>query len=184
MKTFFRSSLTDLLTMLVTPGLASPLGTAFAYQRRLASDDSAAKGIYDLRFTIYDALTAGSVVGRALTNAATGVPNGLFAVTLDFGSVLGVRPNGGASDFISLAPAPAGSAESLCAVCGERQHCHHPRHSGERVPRNSPFAVSLRRWRCGVRFIGCPCREPGRRPNPCQLNQVTKTKNKQTKDQI
>ena len=70
-------------------------------------------GIYDLRFAIWDAATNGNVVAGPLTNSATGVTNGLFAVTLDFGAgvftgparwlELDVRTNGGGA-FITLLP--------------------------------------------------------------------------------
>ncbi|MGA2852751.1 MAG: hypothetical protein ABSE90_01270, partial [Verrucomicrobiota bacterium] len=56
-------------------------GTAFSYQGRLNASGSPATGIYDLRFAVCDALTNGSVVAGPLTNSATGVSNGLFAVT-------------------------------------------------------------------------------------------------------
>ena len=88
-------------------------GTAFSYQGKLNDHGNPAAGIYDLRFTIYDAATNGDVVSGVLTNAATPVTNGLFAVTLDFGSgvftgparwlELDVRTNGGGS-FTSLQP--------------------------------------------------------------------------------
>jgi len=64
---------------------ASAQGTAFSYQGRLNDSGNPANGIYDLRFTIYDAVTNGNLVAGPLTNTATGVTNGLFAVTLDFG---------------------------------------------------------------------------------------------------
>ena len=89
-------------------------GTAFTYQGRLNDNGSAANGIYDLRFTIYDALAGGSGAGGPLTNGATAVSNGLFTATLDFGAgvfsgaarwlEIGVRTNGSASDFTALAP--------------------------------------------------------------------------------
>jgi len=60
-------------------------GTAFTYQGRLNDGGSPATGIYDLRFTVCDALASGNVVAGPLTNSATGVTNGLFTVTLDFG---------------------------------------------------------------------------------------------------
>ena len=88
-------------------------GTAFTYQGRLADGGNPAQGIYDLRFTIYDSATNGSVVAGPLTNAAAAFSNGLVTVGLDFGSdvftgdarwlEIGVRTNGG-SDFIALAP--------------------------------------------------------------------------------
>ena len=88
-------------------------GTAFTYQGRLNSGTNPATGIYDLRFTVYDAVSGGSVAGSALTNAATPVTNGLFTVMLDFGSGvftgsarwldIGVRTNGGGG-FTTLSP--------------------------------------------------------------------------------
>ena len=89
------------------------LGTAFTYQGRLNANGSPANSLYDIRFAIYDEAANGNVVSGVLTNAATPVTNGLFTVTLDFGSgvftgnprwlELGVRPNGG-GDFTTLAP--------------------------------------------------------------------------------
>jgi N-acetylneuraminic acid mutarotase len=88
-------------------------GTAFTYQGRLNEGANPATGIYDLRFTIYDAANAGNAVAGSLTNSAVAVSNGLFTVALDFGSVfngaarwleIAVRPGGSASDFTTLAP--------------------------------------------------------------------------------
>ena len=92
---------------------AAPLGTAFTYQGRLAIGTNVANGNYDLKFSVYDASSIGNQVGNSLTNAATGVTNGLFAVTLDFGSgvftgearwlEIAVRTNGGGA-FTALSP--------------------------------------------------------------------------------
>jgi len=89
-------------------------GTAFTYQGRLTDNGSPAEGIFNLRFTIYDSATNGSAVSGVLTNAATGVSNGLFNVTLDFGAGvftgadrwldIGVRTNGSAGDYQTLSP--------------------------------------------------------------------------------
>ena len=101
-----------LLTLNLHPSTVFAQGTAFTYQGRLNSGANPAGGIYDLRFTVYDDASAGSVWG-VLTNAATPVTNGLFTVTLDFGSGvfagnarwldIAVRTNG-ASSFATLAP--------------------------------------------------------------------------------
>ena len=40
-------------------GVAAPLGSTFTYQGRLLENGGPATGIYDLRFTIYDALNGG-----------------------------------------------------------------------------------------------------------------------------
>ena len=88
-------------------------GTAFTYQGRLNDNGGPATGIYDERFAIYDAVTNGNLIAGPLTNSAAGVTNGLFAVTLDFGSgvftgparwlQLDVRTNGDGS-FTTLLP--------------------------------------------------------------------------------
>ncbi len=87
-------------------------GTAFTYQGRLNDGANPANGSYDLRFTVYDAITNGTPQGTAITNLATGVSNGLFNVTLDFGSQfsgatrfleVGARTNGNGT-IITLSP--------------------------------------------------------------------------------
>ena len=68
------------------PSTALAQGTAFTYQGRLFDGANPANGNYDLRFGLYDALTAGTQQGSLLTNATTTVSNGLFTITLDFGN--------------------------------------------------------------------------------------------------
>src|SRR5271157_3809564 len=90
------------------PSSAVAQGTAFSYEGRLNEGGGPANGIYDFQFAVYDSTnTPGNLIAGPLTNAATGVTNGLFAVTLDFGPgifsgsnywlQLGVRTNGGVS---------------------------------------------------------------------------------------
>jgi hypothetical protein len=87
-------------------------GTAFTYQGRLSNGTNAATGSYDLRFALFDAVTAGGQQANLLTNSATPITNGLFTVTLDFGNQfpgaprwleIAVRTNGAAT-FTNLAP--------------------------------------------------------------------------------
>jgi len=88
--------------------------TAFTYQGRLDHTGSPANGSYDFRFTIYNAASDGSAISGSVTNDATVVSNGLFTVTLDFGSVpfdgsnrwldIGVRTNGSGDTFTTLNP--------------------------------------------------------------------------------
>jgi hypothetical protein len=88
-------------------------GTAFTYQGQLASDGSPANGSYDLEFTLFETNSNGTPVAGPITNAATGVSNGLFTVTLDFGAGIfsgrsywlevAVQTNGG-SGFTTLSP--------------------------------------------------------------------------------
>jgi N-acetylneuraminic acid mutarotase len=109
--------LSSLLTILWSAGPIPELSaqsTAFTYQGRLEDRGSPAGGIYDLRFTIYDAAGGGSATGGPITNAATAVSNGLFTVTLDFGAgvfsgaarwlEIGVRTNGSVLAHTVLVP--------------------------------------------------------------------------------
>jgi hypothetical protein len=91
---------------------AAPLGTAFTYEGWLNEGTNVVNGIYDFRFSIYDSLAAGNVVGGPLTNAAVAVSNGLFKTALDFGAnvfagdarwlEIGVRA--GTNAFTTLSP--------------------------------------------------------------------------------
>src|SRR6266446_915344 len=124
---------TALLLALST--LNSPLstfaqGTTFTYQGRLNDGGNPATGIYDLRFTLYDAASNGNVPtgGGPLTNAPTGVTNGLFTVTLDFGGSpfdgsprwleIGVRTNGSANPYATLTPRQALTASPYAITAG------------------------------------------------------------------
>lgn len=87
-------------------------GTAFTYQGLLNAGGNPVNGAYDMEFSIYDGSTNGNQVGATVTNEATTVSNGLFAVTLDFGNVfsgsnywlqIGVRSNSSGT-FIGLSP--------------------------------------------------------------------------------
>jgi hypothetical protein len=87
-------------------------GTAFTYQGRLNDGASLANGSYDLTFTLFDTNGGGSTVAGPLTFPGTGVTNGLFTLTLDFGNEfpgagrwleIGVRTNG-VGAFVALSP--------------------------------------------------------------------------------
>jgi hypothetical protein len=113
-----KTKLTYLLLLLALPVeviQAGAQGTAFTYQGRLNAGSSPATGLFDLTFKLFSVASGGSVVAGPLTNSATGVTNGLFTVTLDFGSVfngtnywleIGVRTNGNGV-LITLAPRQA-----------------------------------------------------------------------------
>jgi hypothetical protein len=95
------------------PSTVFAQGTAFTYQGRLQNNGSPANGSYDLTFGLFNASSSGSQVGNTLTNSATGVTNGLFNITLDFGTgvftgdarwlEIAARTNGAAL-FTTLAP--------------------------------------------------------------------------------
>ena len=104
---------TALCSLFTTFGPAFAQGTAFTYQGRLNNGTNPANGSYDLRFAVYDALSAGAQQGSLLTNAAVAVSNGVFTVQLDFGTgifngnsrwlEIGGRTNGSAT-FATLIP--------------------------------------------------------------------------------
>jgi hypothetical protein len=88
-------------------------GTAFTYQGQLQNNGSLASGTYNLQFTLYTNATGGTSVAGPVTNSAVFITNGLFTVTMDFGSgpwngqanwlLIGVETNGGAG-FSPLSP--------------------------------------------------------------------------------
>lgn len=63
------------------------LGNGFSYQGRLTDGGNPANGNYDLRFVLYDADVGGAQVGNTITLTNIPVSNGLFTVTLDFGTI-------------------------------------------------------------------------------------------------
>jgi len=93
-----------LFGMFLTPRVLIAQGTAFSYQGRLLESGAAASGQYDMTFAVFDALSGGNQIGSTLNGASVIVSNGLFMVTLDFGSgvfpgaqrwlEIGVRTNG------------------------------------------------------------------------------------------
>jgi len=101
------------LMMLAGLFSARAQSTAFTYQGQLVSSGLPAHGSYDLKFSLFATNTTGSVVAGPLTNSAITVSNGLFVVTLDYGSALfngtnfwleiGVRTNGNGT-FTTLTP--------------------------------------------------------------------------------
>ena len=110
-----RFQLVVVLLMLVTANLQSVLaqGTTFTYQGYLTDAGAGANGIYDLRFSLFDVDSGGVAVAGPLTTGGVAVSNGLFTVTIDFGSSqfdgdklwleIGVQTNGGGG-FTTLSP--------------------------------------------------------------------------------
>ncbi len=96
---------------LLLPGRAQ--NTVFTYQGRLNSSGAPANGFYDLRFRIYDAATAGNILGT-ITTPIVSVSNGLFITQLDFGSnvfngdprwlSIDVRSTGDPGSYTTLSP--------------------------------------------------------------------------------
>lgn len=88
--------------------------TAFTYQGKLADDGAPANGSYDFKFTLSDAATAGNAIGEEILISQQAVSNGVFTVTLNFGTQvftgadrwleIAVRTNGDASPHVVLSP--------------------------------------------------------------------------------
>lgn len=105
-----------LLALASTSAHATALGTAFTYQGRLDTATGAATGSYDFQFSLWNTLSGPSQIGGTLGLAATPVSNGVFTVTLDFGSgafgadarwlQIAVRTNGGGT-YTTLIPRQA-----------------------------------------------------------------------------
>jgi hypothetical protein len=94
----------------------SSFGSAFTFQGRLTDGGSAAAGIYDFTFTLYDSNSGGAVAGPVNTLGDVSVSAGLFTVTLDFGNVfhggqyyldIAVRPGASAGAYTALTPREA-----------------------------------------------------------------------------
>ena len=114
---------------LLTSVLCLPVfaqGTAFTYQGRLNQGANPANGTYDLQFALFDAASAGTQQSGTWTQLAQGVTNGLFTVTLDFGSFfpgadrwleIGVRTNGGGA-FTTLTPRQKFTAAPYAITAG------------------------------------------------------------------
>jgi len=107
------------------PFTGSAQSTAFIYQGRLSDNGQGSIGTYDLKFSLFTAVSGGVAIVTPVTNSAVAVSNGLFSATVDFGPEafthysdryleIAVRTNGGA-DFTTLTPrqflAPTPSAQ-------------------------------------------------------------------------
>ena len=98
-------------------GRSAPLGTAFTYQGQLIDANTAANGVYDFYFWLYDDPSIfGNPVGTIIIAEDLEVLDGHFAVELDFGDEvfdgnacwleIGVRPgdSNDVNDFVTLSP--------------------------------------------------------------------------------
>lgn len=109
---FVPTFLAVLVLILPLPNVRAQ-GTAFTYQGQLQNNGSLANGTFNLQFSLYTNGTGGIAVAGPVTNSAVTVTNGLFTVTIDFGSAvwngatnwlqIGVETNGGAA-FAPLSP--------------------------------------------------------------------------------
>jgi hypothetical protein len=102
-----------LVSVLTSQAALTPFGTEFTYQGRLNDASGGASGRYDFRFALQDAASGGTPI-VTVTNLNVVVSNGLFTTQINFGANIfigyalwldiGVRSNGTASAFTTLAP--------------------------------------------------------------------------------
>ena len=101
------------LAMLGLPAKAA--STEFTYQGQLRSSAALANGLFDLKFSLYDAVTAGNQIGTPVTMTNVTVTNGLFTVSLDFGT----KAFSGPDRWLEISVQPAGG--SVFTLLGTRQ---------------------------------------------------------------
>lgn len=82
-------NLTSLLFIIFTLGLSSVFAqtTAFNYQGTLTDGGMPASGTYQMQFSLFDQVSAGTQIGSTITNNSVNVIAGVFSVSLDFGAV-------------------------------------------------------------------------------------------------
>lgn len=83
--------------------------SAFTFQGRLTDGGSAPTGNYELRFRLHDALSGGHPASAEVAFPSVAVSNGLFTVSLDFGS----SPFTGSSRWLEISARPVGSVAPL-----------------------------------------------------------------------
>ncbi len=83
----------------------SPAGTSFTYQGELAVSDQAATGVYDLRFSLFDAPESGTLIAGPVTRPTVAVAGGRFSVSIDFG----LTPFAGEARWLEIEVRTAGT---------------------------------------------------------------------------
>ena len=79
------------MAVAVVLSLASSLfaqTSTFKYQGELSDNGVPANGSDDLSFSLYNAATNGTPVGITVSNIVSSVSNGVFTVSLNFGSAV------------------------------------------------------------------------------------------------
>src|SRR6266851_4453604 len=65
---------------------ASAQNGAFSYQGRFNDGLAPAMGTFNMQFGLWDSLSGGTQIGSTITKTNVSVNNGVFTVTLDFGT--------------------------------------------------------------------------------------------------
>jgi hypothetical protein len=92
----------------------TPVDARFTYQGQIRDGEALVSGNVDIRFSLWDALDGGSMIGSALTKTSLPVTDGRFATELDFGTSafsgdarwiqMEFRSPAGAGQYTTLAP--------------------------------------------------------------------------------
>lgn len=72
--------------ILLFTATANAQTTSFTYQGKLTDNQAAANGTYQMQFGLYDAQSGGNQIGVTQTNTTVSVTNGIFTVSLSFGT--------------------------------------------------------------------------------------------------
>jgi len=105
--------------VLASPALAFTQTTSFTYQGRFTDSGTAANGVYDMQFKLFDAASVGTgnQLGSTITNGAVAVINGVFTVQLNFGGAA----FSGADRFLELSVRPAGTSDPYTVMSPRQQ---------------------------------------------------------------
>ncbi len=101
----FFAIFTVVLAILFSPSSVVAQASSFTYQGRLADGGTAANGNYDLQFALFDSLSGGTQIGSTQTINTVAVSNGVFTVSLDFGT----NSFSGANRFLEISARPSGA---------------------------------------------------------------------------
>jgi hypothetical protein len=118
------STLAVLAGLAAGPLAAQPLDTAFTYQGRLQDAGAPANGPYDFRFILFDAAVGGAQVGPIVFRDDVVLADGLFTVSLDFGTSAFT----GAKRWLDVSVRPGASGGAYTPL-SERQELQSAPHS-------------------------------------------------------
>jgi hypothetical protein len=105
-----------ILTLFSPASLVLAQTTTFTYQGRFTDGGTAANGVYEMQFKLFDSPTvgAGNQISSTMTNSGVTVSSGVFTVPLDFGAAgfsgadrfleIGVRLAGDVNPYTLLSP--------------------------------------------------------------------------------
>jgi hypothetical protein len=105
-----------LIFTLAHAGFVYAQTSTFTYQGRFTDGGTAANGVYDMQFKLFDtpSVGAGNQIGSTITNGAVTVTNGVFTVQLDYSAAafpgadrfveIGVRLAGSGDPYTVLSP--------------------------------------------------------------------------------